>query len=123
MPLLSSPRLERHVGAGNVAAGRREDALHAGARVGRTAHDLEHARAGVDLADPQAVGVGMLHGLDHIAHDEALQGLGGVGDAFDLEPEHGEAVAHLFQRRSRIEMLLEPAQREFHRTASSAEKP
>ena len=78
------------VGAGDVAAGRGEDALHAGARVGRAAHDLDHARAGIDLADAQAIGVGMLHGLDHMAHDEALQGFGRVGDALDLEAEHGE---------------------------------
>ena len=53
-----------------------------------------HARAGVDLADAQPVGVGMLHGLDDVADDEALQRLGRVGDAFDLEPEHGQRVAH-----------------------------
>ena len=80
MPLLSSPRillaLSMHAGAGNVAAGRREDALHAGARVGRAAHDLHDAAAGIDLADPQPVGVGMLHRLDDVADDEALQGLG-----------------------------------------------
>ena len=66
-------RLQRHVRARDVAAGRREDALHAGARVGRAAHDLHQAAAGIDPAQPQPVGIGMLHRLDHVADDEALR--------------------------------------------------
>ena len=57
---------ERDVLAGNEGAGRREHALHAGARIGRAAHDLHRlAVAGVDHADAQPVGVRMLLGLDH----------------------------------------------------------
>ncbi len=52
---------ERDVLARDVGAGRHEHALHAGARIGRAAHDLHRiARAGVDHADAQPVGVGML---------------------------------------------------------------
>ena len=58
--------LELHAGAGNVGAGRREDAGHAGARIGRAADDLDlRAVAGIDDADAQAVGVGVLLGGEH----------------------------------------------------------
>ena len=123
-------RLQRHVRAGNVAAGRREDALHAGARVGRAAHDLHQAAAGIDSAQPEPIGIGMLHRLDDVADHEALERLARVGDALDLEPEHGEPVAQLGQCRLGVEMLPEPRQRELHRPSppvrdghSSAEKP
>ena len=56
-----------------TAAGRREDALHAGARIGRAADDLDARRAGIDRADPQPVGVGMRLGLDHIADGEGRE--------------------------------------------------
>ena len=116
--------LEVHVGAGDVAARRGEHGLHARARVGRAAHDLHDSRAGIDLADAQAIGVGMLHGLDHVAHDEALQGLGRIGDALDFEAEHGQRIAHFGEARVGLDMLLEPGKRELHRaTPSSAEKP
>ena len=114
---------ERDAGARDVAAGRRKDALHAGARVGRAAHDLHRAAAGIDLAQAEPIGVGVLHGLDDIADHETLQGLGRVGDTFDLEPKHGEPVAQLRERRRGVEVLLEPGQGEFHRPSSSAEKP
>ena len=69
MPFDTTPRiglgLQRELGAGDVAAERREHADHAGARVGRAAHDLDHAAAGIDLADLQLVGVRMLLGLEH----------------------------------------------------------
>jgi hypothetical protein len=68
--------------------------------------------------------------LDHVAHDEALQGRGGIGHALDLEAEHGERVTHLDQRGVGLEMLLEPGQGELHRPSppvsegvSRAEKP
>ena len=58
------------------------------------------------LHSAQPVGVGMLHRLDHVADDEALQALGRIGDALDFEAEHGERVAHLGERRAGVEMLL-----------------
>ena len=111
-------------GAGDIAARRREDTLHAGPRVGRAAHDLDDgARSGVDLADAQPVGVGMLDRFDDIADHEALQGFGRIGDPLDLEAEHGQRIAHFGERRFGVEMFLEPGERELHRTASRAEKP
>ena len=57
---------ERDVLARNVGARRHEHALHAGARIRRAAHDLHRlAVAGIDHADAQPIGVGMLLGRDH----------------------------------------------------------
>jgi hypothetical protein len=123
--------LQRDAGAGNVAAGRREDALHAGARVRRAAHDLDDHAAGIDLADAQAVGVGMLHRLDHVAHDEGLEGFGRIGQMPSTSRPSMVSVSRTWcERRVGVEMLLEPGQGEFHRPSppvsegvSSAEKP
>ena len=53
--------LETDAGAGNMGAGGREDALHAGSGIGRAAHDLDLARRSVSTSqNPQAVGIGML---------------------------------------------------------------
>ena len=65
MPRLSTPRIaatfKRHVAAGDIGAGRAEHAEHAGARVGRAAHDLDRlAFAGVDGQHLQLVGLRML---------------------------------------------------------------
>jgi len=52
---------QRHVLAGDERTGRGEYALHAGARIGRTAHHLDWlTRSDVDHAHPEAIGVGML---------------------------------------------------------------
>ena len=92
---------ERHVLAGDEGAGRHEHALHAGARIGRAAHHLDRiAAAGIDHADAQPVGVGMLFGLDHARDDERRQELRLVLDALDLEPDHGELVDDLAERAS-----------------------
>jgi hypothetical protein len=94
MPFDSSPRIlpafSVKPGARHMGAGRREHALHAGARIGRAADDLDDAAAGIDLADAQAVGIGVLHGLDHVADDEGLQAAALSVDALDLEAEIGE---------------------------------
>ncbi len=111
MPRLSTPRMlptaERDVLAGNEGAGRREHALHAGARIGRAAHDLDRlAVAGIDHADAQPVGIGMLLGLDHAGDDERRERLRLVLDALDLEPDHGELVGDLAERSDRCRDAL-----------------
>ena len=63
---------ERQLLAGNIGPDGREHALHAGARVRRAADDLHRPAAGVDDADLQPVGVGMLLGLDDRGDDEAV---------------------------------------------------
>ncbi len=62
-------------------AGRRDDrrragehALHAGMRVGRAADHLHDVRAGIDHAQLELVGIGMLLGRDDMADGEVAQG-------------------------------------------------
>jgi hypothetical protein len=91
---------QRQVLAGDVGAGRREYALHAAARVGRAAHDLDRLfafrhLADIDHAHAQAIRVRMLFGRDDIGDDERLQQRGLVLDALDLEPDHGQLVDDL----------------------------
>ena len=62
--------LEQQPGAGNGRADGREHALHAGARVGRPAHDLQRLLAGVDEAHAQAIGVGMRLRFNNVPDDE-----------------------------------------------------
>ena len=113
---------ERDVLAGDEGAGRREHALHAGARVGRAAHDLDRlAVAGIDHADAQAVGVGMLlGGNDRGNHERLSTRL--VLDALDLEPDHGELVDDRRQRSSVSRCSLSQ-QRELHDATRRAPAP
>ncbi len=112
---------ERDVLAGNEGAGRREHALHASARIRRAAHDLHRiAGAGVDHADAQPVGIGMLLRLDDTRDGERRQSLRLVLDAFDLEPDHGQLVGDFAELVIGLEVLLEPGEREFHRRNPAA---
>ena len=115
---------ERDVLAGNEGAGRREHALHAGARIRRAAHDLDRlAVAGIDHADAQPVGIRMLLGFDDARDDERREQLGLVLDALDLEPDHGELVGEFAERPIGVEMLLEPGEGEFHHGAQGLNPP
>src|SRR5207244_898518 len=107
--------------ARNVAAGRREHALHAGARVRRAAHDLHRlARTGVDDADAQPVGIGMLLRLDHARDGEGRERLRLVLDRLDLEPDHGEFGGELVERLVGVEVFAQPGEGEFHDCAPPA---
>ncbi len=76
---------ERDVLAGDESAGRREHALHAGARVRRAADHLDRrARTGVDHADPQPVGIRVLPGISDMGDDKRCEGFCFVLDALDL---------------------------------------
>ena len=81
--------------AGNVGPDGREHALHAGPRVRRAADDLHRLAAGVDDADSQPVGVGMLLGLDDRTDDEAIILVARVLDQFDLEADAGQRIDDL----------------------------
>ena len=70
--------------------------------------------AGIDHADAQPVGVGMLLGLDHARDGERRELFALVLDALDLEPDHGQLVGDLAERAVGVEMLLEPGEGEFH---------
>ena len=116
--------LQRHILAGDERARRHEHALHAGARIRRAAHDLDRiAAAGIDHAHAQPVGVGMLLRLDDARDDERREQLGLVLDALDFEPDHGELVGDLAERVIGVEMLLEPAESEFHHRRVSPRPP
>ncbi len=113
------PYPKSNVLAGDEGAGRREDAGHAAARIGRAADDLDRlAVAGIDHADAQPVGVRMLPGIDDLGDDERREELGLVLDALDFEPDHGELVGDLAERPIGVEMLFEPGEREFHHDAA-----
>ncbi len=62
--------------------------------------------ADVDHADAQAVGIRMLLGGDHVGDHERLEQGGLVLDVLDLEPDHGELVDDLAQRRDRCRDAL-----------------
>ena len=122
--------LEVEPGARDVRARRGEYALHAGARIGRAADHLHDALAGIDAADLEPVGIGVLHRLDDIADDERREVLRAVLDAFDLQPDHGELVGESVGGRVGLEMVLQPGNRNLHRASppcnegtSSAAKP
>ena len=106
---------QRDLLAGDIGPDRREHALHAGARIGRAADDLHRLAAGVDDADAQPVGVGMLLRLDDARDDEALELGAGVLHAFDLEADARQRVDDLGERGRGVEMVFEPGEGEFHR--------
>ncbi|GJE72844.1 hypothetical protein CHKEEEPN_4405 [Methylorubrum podarium] len=107
--------LARHVGAR-----RREDREHAGPRVRRAAHDLERLPVpGIDLADPQAVGVGVLLGGDHPRDDVGTKRGGLVLDAFDFEADPRQRFRDRVEGCLGVEVVLEPGEGEFHLTTSS----
>ena len=75
------------------------------------------ARAGIDHADAQPVGVRMLLGGDHARDDEGRERLAVVVDGLDLKADHGQLVDDRLERRVGVEMLLQPGEGEFHRVA------
>ena len=62
--------------------------FHGGALL--THVEAQPVLADIDLADPQPVGIGVLHRLDDLADDERGQRLCRVFDAFDLQPDAGQ---------------------------------
>ena len=106
---------KRDVFSRNVGTGRREHADHAGACIGRAAHDLHRlAVACVDHADAQAVGIRMLFGLDHPRDGEGREQFRLVFDFLDLKADHGQLVRDRRQAFARVEMLFEPIECELH---------
>ena len=114
--------LKRDLRAGNVRAERREHSEHAGARVRRAADDFHQrlALGDLDLHDLQLVGVWMLLGFDDARDRECAERLRRIFDAFDLEPDRRQLRRDLIDRGLRVEMILEPGEREFHLFAFSS---
>ena len=97
---------ERQLLAGNIGPHRREHALHAGARIRRAADDLHRVAAGVDDADFQPVGVGVLLGFDDGSDDEAVVFAGRVLDQLNLEADAGQRVDDLGERGRGVEVVF-----------------
>ena len=143
MPLDSSPRPEfgaraQHAEAldapdvadrqglvetGHVGAGGREHRLHPGARIRRSADDLDGLPvAGIHGADTQTVGIGVLFGREHMGDDKRRERRRLVLDAFDFETDPRQRLGDVLQRRVGVEVLLEPGEGEFHEFVSSAQR-
>ena len=122
--------LQFHAAARDDRARRREDAEHAGARIGRAAYHLDFARPRIDGAEAQLVGIGMRLGLDYAGDPEGRQSLGAVLDRIDLEAAHHQERHDLVERGLGREMGLEPGKARLHRAGpitsdgrSSGRKP
>ena len=105
---------------GHHRAGPRDRDGLAGGDVGRAADDLRRlARAGVDEADAEPVGVRVAAGLEHLADDEVLERGDAVGvHAVDLGPRHGEPGRELERLEPGIAVVVEPEQRQPHPNCS-----
>ena len=67
------------------------------------------AVAGVDLADPQPVGVGVLLGAQHLADDEALgRGRADGADPLDLGPGHHQPLGDRRDLDAGVAVLAQP---------------
>ena len=122
--------LERFTGHRNDDARPREHGLHARARVRRAAHDLDDVVARIDHAELQLVGIGMFLRRHDVRDDEILQARAFVFHRFDFEADAGQRIRDGLRVRVRLEMFLEPGERELHRLSppskvgmSSAAKP
>ena len=98
-----------------MCAGRGEDALHAHARVRRTADHLgDAAVARIDAADAQPISIRMLLAGNDMADDKILESGGAVVQRFEFESKRCQLVRDLVQRRVGLKMVLQPGQRELH---------
>src|SRR5690606_12636751 len=94
-----------HVLARNIGAGEGEDGFEAGAGVGGAANHVDQfAGAGIDLADAQLVGIGMLFGGDDMGGDESAERLALIFHAFEFGPDQGQRIADLISRRVGVEV-------------------
>ncbi len=123
MPLDSWPRSLaflrlRAVGHHRAGPGDR-DGL-AGGDVRRAADDLRRlARAGVDEADAEPVGVRVAAGLEHLADDEVLERGDAVRvHAVDLGPGQREPGRELERLEPGVAVVVEPEQRQPHPNCS-----
>jgi hypothetical protein len=84
-------------------------------RIRRAAHDLQRLSvAGIDHADPQPVGIGMLFRRQNLDHLERRVLRRRVFDTFDLEADHRQFRRDLVERGVGVEMLFQPGERELH---------
>ncbi len=107
--------LQNHAAGGNDGARRGEDGVQPGARIRRTADDgALGAVADIDAAGAQPVGVRVLHRLDDACRHEGGQRLCLVLDRFHFETDGGQRRGDVIERHGRVEVVMQPGQREFH---------
>ena len=106
--------LETDTGAGNIGAGVHEDAGHSGTGVRRAADDLNLAPVGLDEANAETVGVGVLLGLLHAGHGEGSECCHAVDDFLDFKADPEQSLDDGVETCLGIEMLLQPRKSEFH---------
>ena len=124
-PCDSTPRIVARriaLAAGQLRAFERAWHAHAGRGVRRAADDLQQlARADVDRAHPQPVGVRVRRNADDLADDDARERRRGGRDVLDLEARHRQRVAQRGGVDRRIDERAQPVFGEFH--ASLRELP
>ena len=81
----------------------------------RAANDLGLSLAGVDFADREAVGVGVLFGFEDLGDNDVVEALPLGEEALHLDPAHGEPFDHLLGGPRHGGEFLHPVQGEFHR--------
>ncbi len=115
---LDAPQLRlaelRPVGQDGARQGHRDELARGD--VGRAADDGPLAVTGVDLADGEAIGVGVPLSRQDLSHDEALGRRGtGMIDPLDLRALQVERIGQILDREAGVAVLAEPADRDLHR--------
>jgi hypothetical protein len=100
--------------AWQLGADHGERDLQARAHVGCTAYHLEGLRAIADLANAQLVGVRVLFGAQHLAHDHTGEFTGGRRNAIDLKTGHRQTSNQLVAIYLRAYPATQPLFTEFH---------
>ena len=89
--------------------------LHSGGNVRRATDDLQRvALPGIDAAELQFVGIGVLFDRQHLRHDDAAEGRRDALKGLDLQSRHGEAVRQLGAGKRRIDKLSQPVFGKLH---------
>ena len=108
------------IGAGNIGAfgGKHADQALTGIR--RAADHLLNARAGLDLADAQLVGIRVLLGGNHFGDGKILQACSRIDDLLNLKTDDRELIENLIKGNLRRQMIPQPGKCEFHRLSPPA---
>ena len=99
--------LDRDAAGQRRAHGRQRDD-HAGAHVGRAAHNAQLTAAAVDPAHRQLVGVRVLLDLEHARDDDARVAPAVVLDALDVEAPPGERIGDALGGGVDFDPVVEP---------------
>lgn len=101
--------------AGKICAGKREGDDVADFIVAGAADDLACGFAVGDLADAEAVGIGMFGGGEDFCGDDVGDVDAGFFDGFDFGAAHGEFFDELVGSPVEVAIFVEPIERDFHK--------